>query len=386
MNSKERVRNAIARKPVDKVPLGFYLVDCDTIARVIGRSTYLRNNPAYTAAIWEGRRDEVVASMKQDLTDLYRKLDCVDLLTFKEAQVVPPKGYRPEDPPRKIADNLYEDSKGNAYQLVPENNDIRMVKSAPSAEPAEYTEAMFTDRTLPAIPDPTCFELLDHLVREFGRDRYIAGYCGGITAMTLLGGMEEGLMRLATQPEVIKACNEQKVFQQNLLDQYYIRPGVDGVHMEQDFGGTQGPLISPAMFRDLCFPYLKRRIAHVKEFVPQIPFHCCGSILPLLPMLIEAGIDAYESIQTNAVGMSLDNVARLYGDRLCLWGAISLDILIRGTPADVRREVRQCLEVGRHIPGFILGPSHSIAFGTKYENFMAMLDEFEKLRDRDALL
>jgi hypothetical protein len=32
--------------------------------------------------------------------------------------------------------------------------------------------------------------------------------------------------------------------------------------------------------------------------------------------------------------------------------------------------------------GFILGPSHSIAYGTKYENFMAMLDEFDRLRFR----
>ncbi len=32
--------------------------------------------------------------------------------------------------------------------------------------------------------------------------------------------------------------------------------------------------------------------------------------------------------------------------------------------------------------GFILGPSHSIAYGTKYENFMALLDEFVKLRDK----
>lgn len=383
MNSKQRVRAAIARQPVDKVPLGFYLVDSDTISRVIGRPTCLRNPPAFQVAIWEGRRDEVVASMKADLTDLWRKLDCVDLLTFKEAQQVPPKDYRPEDPPKKIADNTYADSKGNVYKISTESNGVSLVASAePEKTDADYTVEMYADRTPPPPPDPSRFELLDHLVKEFGRDRYIAGYAGGMTAMTLLGGMERGMMLLATQPEVIHACNEQKVFMQNRLDEHYIRPGVDGVHLEQDFGSTQAPMMSPAMFREMCYPYLKRRIANVKQSVPQVTFHSCGCTHPLIPMMIDAGIDAYESIQTGAKDMELGALIQEFGDRLCFWGNISLEGLIDGTPEDARKEVRRCMEAGRRAPGFILGPSHSIAFGTKYDNFMAMLDEFAKLRDR----
>lgn len=68
MNSKERVKATIERKAVDKIPLGFYLVDHDTIAKVIGRPTYVRNNPAKQIAFWEGRRDEVVESMKEDIS------------------------------------------------------------------------------------------------------------------------------------------------------------------------------------------------------------------------------------------------------------------------------------------------------------------------------
>ena len=39
MTSKERVRAAIAGEPVDRIPLGLYAVDCDTVERVIGRPT-----------------------------------------------------------------------------------------------------------------------------------------------------------------------------------------------------------------------------------------------------------------------------------------------------------------------------------------------------------
>lgn len=59
MNSKERARAAIARQPVDYVPLGFYAVDCDTISRVIGRPTLVRNKVESQIAIWEGRRDDL---------------------------------------------------------------------------------------------------------------------------------------------------------------------------------------------------------------------------------------------------------------------------------------------------------------------------------------
>ncbi len=381
MTSKERVAAAIDRKPVDKVPLGLYLIDHDTIEAVIGRPTFLRNRVAYQLGLWEGRRNEMAESMKQDLTDLFRKLDCVDLLTFKEAQMLPPRGYRCEDPPRKTAEGVYEDSRGNVWMLEPETNSVKQVKRAgPANGPPQFREEDFADRTPPAPSDESCFELLDHLIAEFGAERYIAGYTAGLTSLTLLGGMEQGMIRLALEPEVVKACNEQRVFRQNALDRYYIRHGIAGAFMEQDFGGTQGPLVSPEMFRELAHPYMKQRIRHVKEFVSQVSFHSCGSTLVLMDMFIDAGIDCYESIQTNAVGMSLPNLIEKFGDRLCIWGAVPLEILNQGTPDDARREVRRCMEEGRAAPGFILGPSHSIAFGTKYDNFMAMLDEFERLR------
>jgi len=383
MNSKERVMNALDRQPVDKIPLGLYLVDNDTISKVIGRPTFLRNPPAYWPAIWEGRRDEVAESMKRDLVDLFRKLDCVDLLTFKEAQILPPRGRPEEEPPKRVDDTTFADSKGNVYKISPESNGMTQLQSAEKApEPDSYAEEMFADMTLPERPDESCFELLDHLIANFKHDRFIAGYTSGITAMTMLGGMEKGLMTLALQPEVVMACNRQKVHRQNYLDQFYIRKGVDGVHMEQDFGGTDAPLVSPDMFRELCAPFMKERIANVKKFVPKVLFHSCGNTMPLMDMILDAGIDAYESIQTNAKEISVRALAEKYGKRVCVWGAIPLEVLITGTPEDTRKAVRQNIADAEKAEGFILGPSHSIAFGTKYENFMAMLDEFDKLRNR----
>ena len=68
------------------------------------------------------------------------------------------------------------------------------------------------------------------------------------------------------------------------------------------------------------------------------------------------------------------------GHRMAAWGGVDVASLVAGTMDDVRRDVRIAMETAKRGGGFLLGSSHSIAYGTKYDNFMAMLDEFERLR------
>ncbi len=110
-------------------------------------------------------------------------------------------------------------------------------------------------------------------------------------------------------------------------------------------------------------------------------FHNCGNNIPLMEMFIGCGIDCYQSLQTTA-GMEVGRLKEMFGDRLCFWGGVPVELLIAGTPEDVRKAVRTAMERGAPGGGFILGPSHSIAKNTKYENFMAMLDAFVALRDK----
>lgn len=379
MTGKERVQAAIARKPVDRVPLGFYAVDHDTVARVIGRPTFVRNKIAVQVALWEGRRDEVAEGLKRDVVEFYRKIDCADLLLPKEAQLLPPKEYEP-DPPRRIADDRWEDRKGRVYQAVPRANEIQCVYN-PDPEPPRFSVADFEKPVRVTPPDPSVFEVFDHVLAELGDERYVAGPTAGVTGLTLLGGMEHGLMLYALDPDVVVAANRRSVTAQNLQDAHTIRPGAPGVLMEQDTAGTNGPLVSPQMFREMCLPYLKERVRHVKRLAPQVIFHNCGNNIPLMDMLIETGIDCYQSLQTTA-GMEVGRLKAMFGDRLCFWGGVPVEALIAGTPGEVRQAVRTAMERGAPGGGFILGPSHSVAMNTKYENFMAMLDEYVRLRDK----
>ena len=379
MTSKERVQAAVARQPVDMVPMGFYAVDHDTIERVIGRPTYVRNKIAIQIAFWEGRRDEVADSIKKDTVEFYRKIDCADIILPKETMLLPPRDYEP-DTPRKIEENRWEDRQGRIYQAVWHANEIQCVYT-PKAVQRTYRVEDFEAPVASAPPDASIFEAFDHVLQELGEERYVAGPTGGVTALTRPGGTEQGLMMYALQPEVILAANRQAVAVQNMRDAHFIRPGVPGVLMEQDMAGSNGPLISPAMFREMCYPYLKERIQHVKQSVPQVIFHNCGNNIPLMEMFIDCGIDAYQALQTTA-GMEVGRLKEMFGDRLCFWGGVPVETLIMGTPEEIRKEVRTAMERGAPGGGFILGPSHSVAMNTKYENFMAMLDEFVALRDR----
>ncbi len=380
MNPKERVKAAINKQPVDKTPLGLYFADHDIISKVIGRKTILRNKPEWQRAMWEGRRDEAVDAAKQDIVDFYRKLDCVDLVTTKEAVRVPPKGHTPENPPRRIDANTYrDDARKGVWKLEPGANDVMFFPDDTSFKEHQVEE--YASRELPPVPDPSEFELMDYLAEQLGDERYMMLGNFECVSYTPLDGTVNALMTMALYPEVMQACNAQLLFQQNAVDQYTIRPWADGILIERDMAGTNGPLMSPDMFREQCLPYLKARLQHMRKFCQQVVMHNCGNTLPLLDLFIEAGIDGYQSIQTTSA-MSISALRKKSNDRLSVWGAVPLEVLIEGTPDDVRKTVRSCFEEADGFPGFILGPSHSIAYGTKYENFMALLDEFVRQRDR----
>jgi uroporphyrinogen-III decarboxylase len=378
MTGKERVRAAIQRQRVDRVPLGFYAVDHDTIEKVIGRPTLVRNKVESQIAIWEGRRDDLVQSLKHDTVEFYRKVECADIILPKEAALVPPKDYTP-DPPKQIGPDAWEDRLGRVIQANRAANDIMAVKTPPRPARTWSVEEFETPLDVHP-PDETIFEAFDYVVEQLGAERYICAPLSG-QVMPMLGSFEEAMSVYATQPEVIHAANARHVAIHAQTDRFYCRNGVSGCLMEQDMAGTHGPFISPAMWRELCLPYLKQRIASAKRFLDQVIYHCCGRTIPLLEMFIEAGVDCSQSLQTTA-GMEIGKLRTMFGDRIAFWGGVPVELLIAGRPEEVRKSVRVAMERGASRGGFILGPSHSIAYGTKYENFMAMLDEYTRLRDK----
>jgi uroporphyrinogen-III decarboxylase len=376
MTSKERVAATLQGRIPDRVPYAEFAVDFDTVERLIGHETYLRAKARSQIAFWEGRHDEVAASWLEDHIALQRKLP-LDIVTFPMAtwELPPPDG---PPPPRRIDAVTWEDRDGRIYRLSEATQDITCVHD-PVRDRQVFTAAEFEKEPEPPRRDERSWRILDAVIQEFKREKYICGPSGGSVGIVLLGGMERGLLELAANPEAVRAATRFLVRQQNLADEVLIHPDSDAVMWAEDLGYKTGPLIGPAMFRDVFLEANKERARNVKgKHGKKILKHCCGNINLLLDFFVEIGFDAYQSIQPTA-GMDICRLKKDYGEKIALWGGVAVENLVGGTPEDVRDDVRRAMACAKPGGRFILGASHSVAVGTKYDNYMALLDEHAKL-------
>jgi uroporphyrinogen-III decarboxylase len=155
--------------------------------------------------------------------------------------------------------------------------------------------------------------------------------------------------------------------------------GAEVIVMGDDAAHHGGPLISPAMWRRFFRPRMARFIAELKAINRnvKVAYHSDGVIYPIIPDLIEIGVDVLNPIQPAC--MDPVRLKREFGDRLCFWGSIDEQhTLPFGAPEDVRREVLTRMETLGQGGGLILGPTHHVQLDTPMENFWAMIDTIQK--------
>ena len=376
MTSKERVSAALEGRIPDRVPYAEFAVDFDTVERVLGHETFLRAKAKSQIAFWEGRRDEVAASWLEDHIALQQELP-LDIVTFPMATwEMPPETDEP--PPRRLDAVTWEDRQGRIYRLSEATQDITCVHD-PVRDAHVFTAAEFEKDPEPLRRDERSWKILDAVIQRFKREKFICGPSGGSVGIVLLGGMERGLFELGANPGAVREATRYLVRQQNAADADFIHPDSDAVMWAEDLGYKTGPLIGPAMFRDIFLEANKERARNVKDrYGKKILKHCCGNINLLMDFFVEIGFDAYQSIQPTA-GMDICRLKKDYGDRITLWGGVAVENLVGGAPDDVRADVRRAMACAKPGGRFILGSSHSVAVGTKYDNFMALLDEHSKL-------
>jgi uroporphyrinogen decarboxylase len=144
-----------------------------------------------------------------------------------------------------------------------------------------------------------------------------------------------------------------------------------------DLAGQDCLLISPELYRKLIKPRHQRLFSFIKKNARtnvKIFYHCCGDIAPLIPDLIESGIDILNPVQVSAPHMNTRELKRLYGKDLTFYGG-GVDtqrVLPLGTPQQVREEVRRRIEDLAPGGGFIFNTVHNIQADVPPENIMAM--------------
>jgi uroporphyrinogen-III decarboxylase len=153
---------------------------------------------------------------------------------------------------------------------------------------------------------------------------------------------------------------------------------IDIFFIGNDLGSQTGPLIGVDLFKQFVLPQLKRLIDLGHRYELKVMLHCCGGFRPLIPSMIEAGLDGLHSLQPDAAGMEPEKLKRDFGDSIVLNGAIdSKHVLIHGDSTEfVRRKTREILDIRSPGGGYIAGASHdTILEETPVENVLAMFDE-----------
>ena len=152
-----------------------------------------------------------------------------------------------------------------------------------------------------------------------------------------------------------------------------------------DFGTQAGPFIGPKAYRKLYQPFHRRVNDWVHEHTPWKTFiHSCGSVIALLPDIVDAGFDILNPVQCSAAGMDPQTLKDRFGPRITFWGGgvDTQKTLPFGTPDEVCRQVRQRMEIFGRNGGFVFNPVHNVQARTPVENLLAMYETVREMRGK----
>jgi len=366
MTSKERFMAAVEHRETDRVPVGDHWVPHTLIEQVLGVERSLYNAWGYARiAYWEGRRDEVVAQMKEHYVEFVRRTG-VDQVSVS---LTPPRNWELRGPTR-LSEGLWEAADGAKLKWIENVHDIEVVEPGDGAAPRpEYPD-----------PDGSEWEFWDHVVRELGETHFIMAVAPPLQppdptqiglGRSRFNAFQQLMFRIKEDPDSIAAsqvAHAERLHEGAVLAR---ERGADAVRICFDYGCSTGPYCSPADFRRAFLPGLKAQVDAVRRAGVKVILHVDGSLTPVIDQIAEGGPDVYQAVQWYE---PLEAYKRDFGDTLAFWGNVDNDRLARGTPDEARAMARQAIRTCRRGGGFILGSSHDILLPTPKANFMAMVE------------
>ena len=361
LSHRERVLLALSHQDTDRVPMDLCGSTCNMVDPLYFKVRDLLgikgDIPPYRTGRTSSYYDE-------------RILEVFDT-DFRHISIKSPKGH-----PTVIApDGTYTDEWGVKMRLYA--GEVQCMDSP-------LKDALDADDVLahPQWPDTTDRSRVEGLKERVQYLRRHTDYAVSAKFVTSLGFLEHGgylrgfqnfLCDLVADEDMANAVCDQIL--KVKLDLYAmmleeVDGDVDIVEISEDFGTQNGLLISPETFRKYMQPRYKKIIACIRERAPKakIFFHTCGAVFPLIPDLIDTGVDILNPLQPLAAGMDSARIKETFGDKLCFHGAIDLQKAMPGTIDDVRAEVERRVDALWHNGGYILAPANHLQIDTPPEN------------------
>lgn len=183
-------------------------------------------------------------------------------------------------------------------------------------------------------------------------------------------GHEDMLVGMALDPEWVKEMADTYahliVELQKILFEEEGYP--DGMWYYEDMGYKGSPFMSPQMYCDIIQPAHKYTIGFAKSCGLKTIMHSCGFVDPLLPYMIDAGIDCLQALEVKA-GMDLIKLHEMYGDKIAFMGGIDVRALYSNDKAIIDKELESKVPLVKKGFNFVLHSDHSIPATVDYETF-----------------
>ena len=147
----------------------------------------------------------------------------------------------------------------------------------------------------------------------------------------------------------------------------------DGIWFFEDMGFKGRPFMSPEMYRELIQPAHAKTIAFAHGLGLPVLMHSCGFVEPLLPGMVEAGIDCLQALEVKA-GMDLLRIYDNFGDKIALMGGLDVRPITRNDRPGILHELESKVPIVMRKNGFILHSDHSIPESTDYDCYRYFLE------------
>jgi len=206
--------------------------------------------------------------------------------------------------------------------------------------------------------------------------------CAQLKPAMYVRGVEQILMDVVLNPEIAKAIFRRIA---DFYTEYARRTlqaaegNVDIFFTGDDFGTQDNTFLPVDTWRYLLKEGFKRFIDIGHEFGCKVAHHTCGCVMPLLPDIVECGLDILNPLQPDCAQMDYQKIKEKFGDKICFHGGISIQkTMPHGSPEDVRDEVKNRVEKLAGNGGYIFCTAHNIQADTSIENVVALFEAYEE--------
>jgi uroporphyrinogen decarboxylase len=189
-------------------------------------------------------------------------------------------------------------------------------------------------------------------------------------------GHEYMLMGMALDPDWIKDMTDTlSNLNIRLMKILFAECGKpDGIWFYEDMGFKERPFMSPEMYREMVQAAHKKTFDYAHSLGLPVIVHSCGFVEPLVPGLIEAGIDCLQVIEIKA-GMDLLRLKKNFGHKIALCGGMDARNLVANDRNAIKKELQEKIPAVMKDSGYILHSDHSIPTDCEYKTYRYFVDE-----------